>query len=250
MESWQVGVAAVALFVAFMLQGAVGFGAGLIVVPIMLWARIELPEAVSILLMNVAAHAAWGTWRLREIIPWRATGAIAVMRAFAAPLGLWAMVSLDTEGLTLTKQVVGGAILAIVLVQWFARVKPRQRIDPLWAPVASAASGAMAAGIGMGGPPVVLWTMAHDWPAQKSRAFLWSLFLSWVPVHVPILLWWYGQRVIEPMILGLIATPIGVVGGLLGERIGQRLNRHRLRIAAYLVLIAIAAGSIVSAFFG
>ena len=31
---------------------------------------------------------------------------------------------------------------------------------------------------GMGGPVMVLWVLAHDWPMNKARAFLFFLFTT------------------------------------------------------------------------
>ena len=35
-------------------------------------------------------------------------------------------------------------------------------------------SGVLAGLCGMGGPPLVLWAMAHDWPTQRIRGFLFA----------------------------------------------------------------------------
>jgi uncharacterized membrane protein YfcA len=178
------------------------------------------------------------------MVPWKSTGAIAGIRVLAVPVGLWAMVSLDASGLALTKQVIGGVLAAIVLVQWVAKVKPKDSLHPGWLPLAAFTSGVMASAVGMGGPPVVLWTMAHDWPSAKSRAFLWSLFLTWAPVHLPVLAYWYGDRAVGAMGLGLVMIPAVLAGSRIGEWLGKGLNRDRLRVAAYGALLAIAASSI------
>ena len=60
--------------------------------------------------------------------------------------------------------------------------------------LAGMASGYMAGAFGMGGPPLVLWTMAHDWPAKKSRAFLWSNYLVFMPIQSCLLLWLFGWK--------------------------------------------------------
>jgi hypothetical protein len=52
-------------------------------------------------------------------------------------------------------------------------------LDFTGAQIAFAAAALGLAGIcGMGGPPLVLWAMAHDWPADKVRAFLFACFAA------------------------------------------------------------------------
>ena len=48
--------AAAAVGCASVLQSAVGFGAGLFAIPILVWLGLSLPEAIAVLLGVVAVH--------------------------------------------------------------------------------------------------------------------------------------------------------------------------------------------------
>ncbi len=48
MDTTQIILVSVALVSACALQGAVGFGAGLFAIPLMVWAGVDLPSAIMI----------------------------------------------------------------------------------------------------------------------------------------------------------------------------------------------------------
>ncbi len=245
MHPWQVITLAVALSGAFALQGAVGFGAGLVAIPLLLWAGFGLPESIAAVLVVGIVQTAWNCWQYRGHIAWRSTLTIAALRLSMLPAGYWLMTKLDDAGRGLAKQVVGVTLVAIVLVMWLAKIKPRDKVHWAWVPTASITSGLMAGAIGMGGPPVVLYSMAHDWPAARARAFLWLLFLTWMPCQLALLLAVEGGGVAHVSAWSLLATPLVLVATRLGNRLGDRLNRRRLRVATFALLLVLAVASIV-----
>jgi uncharacterized membrane protein YfcA len=131
-------------------------------------------------------------------------------------------------------------------MQTGVRIAPRERLPFIWDLLAFALSGVMLGMIAMGGPPVVLWLMAHDWGARKTRAFMAALFLLAAPVQVALLWWKLGAEVADAFLCGLGMSPLVVAGSLLGIRLGNRLDRQRLRRAILLFLFLTALVSLAS----
>ena len=107
----------------------------------------------------------------------------------------------------------------------------------------------MAGAIGMGGPPVVLYSMAHDWPAARARAFLWLLFLTWMPCQLAMLLAIEGEGVTHVSLWSVAVIPLVLIATRLGNRAGDRLDRRRLRIATFALLLVLAAMSVAGPIF-
>jgi len=233
------------LFVAMVLQGAVGFGSGLLAIPLMLWAGIELPIAIATLPGAVCVQTAYNTWRYRVHLPWSKVGGMTVMRILGLPAGLILLVLLAGQTLDTAKQVIGVTLLIVLGVQWFAKIQPREHLHWAWTPLVGGLSGIMAGAIGMGGPPLVLWVMAHDWPSRTSRAYLWLQFLLVMPPQSALLIYQFGWPVAQAIGLGFAAAPLVIFGAQIGEKLGERLDRHRLRQAAFGLLVIIAVTSIV-----
>ena len=250
MLAQQVPLVCLALFAAFTLQSTVGFGGGLVSIPILLFAGFELPAAVAISLVAGFVHTAYNCYRFRAHIPWPYAIPMILYRIPMLPIGLYLMTLINDAGQSLAKQVVGAAVGLSVLIQLFARVKPRESIHPAFLPLAATTSGLSAATIGMGGPPLVLWIMAHDWPANRSRACLWSLFITWIPLQLAALILieyrFDGPPVAAASAWTLAFIPVIFVATLFGNFLGKRLNRTRLRFFAYAMLLIIAAVAIAS----
>ena len=246
----QVPYVTAALFLAFTLQSTVGFGGGLVAIPILLLAGFSLPQAVAISLVAGFVHTAYNCYRYREHIPWRFVWPMFLYRAPVLPLGLYLMTLITEAGQSLAKQVVGAAVGVAVLIQLFARVQPRDHLHPALLPLAASTSGLSAATIGMGGPPLVLWIMAHDWPANRSRACLWTLFITWIPLQLAAMIametFMHTTPVAALAAWTLAFIPVILLATLFGNAIGKRLNRNRLRFFAYALLLVIAAVAITS----
>jgi len=239
---------AVALFLALglALQSAVGFGCGLFAIPLMLWVGLPLPVAIAVTLAGVFGQTAWNTWQYREHVPWRLTWPMMTLRAVSMPVGVWLLGLLAEQSQSRVKLTVGLILMLVLGIQWFLKVKPRHHVAAGWTGLAGVTSGLMAGLLGMGGPPVVLWVMGHDWPGKRARAFLWATFLQLMPLQMAIIIWKFGQPVTEGLLAGALMLPVSVAASTLGLKLGERLSRQRLRVAAFGLLIFIALSMVVS----
>ena len=96
----------------------------------------------------------------------------------------------------------------------------------------------------MGGPPLVLWAMAQDWPSRKSRVFLWSTFLLVMPLQLGLLAFAFSWPAVHAFGIGVALSPLIIIAAMVGGWLGDLLDRHRLRIIAFSLLVLIALSAI------
>ena len=215
----------------------------------MVWAGVGLPSAIAVVIGGVVVQTGWNLYRYRDHVRVRDTLPLFFLRVLALPVGIVLLGVLVSYGPGRVKQAIGLMLLLVLALQWVLKVRPRERVGWGWTVLAGCASGLTAGLVGMGGPPVVLWVMAHDWPAKRARAFLWATFLMLVPVNAGLLVWKFGGGMGWPMLLGLCLAPLVVVGSEAGMRAGGLMSRQRLRVAAFGLLVLLALGSLLGPLF-
>jgi uncharacterized membrane protein YfcA len=236
---------ALILLVSSVLQGAMGFASGLFGIPLLMLTGISLPEAVAISLVASAVQNCTAAWKLRQEIDFRLALRPMLLRFATLPLGTLALWLIGDENKGIANQLVGGVVLVILLVQWTFRVTPQPRIHPAWEWLAFSTAGFLLGICGMGGPPMVLWVMAHDWPMARGRALLFFLFASGLPLQALLLWLAFGNEILQAMLLGLAAMPVLIVGIYLGLALSKVIPDHVFRWLATGVLVLIAVSSIV-----
>jgi uncharacterized membrane protein YfcA len=239
-------VAATALIVtvAAALQSAVGFGMGLVTVPLLLWTGRTLPEAVAVLFGASVVQTAYGTWMSRRDIPWRTTIGLVSVQWLCLPLGLWGMAALTSAGPERVKQFVGVAVAAMLVLRAVLRPTPREQVHAGWGVLASSLSGFLAGLVGMGGPPIVLFALAHDWQKDRFRGFLWATFLMVLPAAAALLAWRFGPSVLLWALLGVAMAPVLWIGSRMGLSLSTHWDAPRLRRAATALLVVVVLWSV------
>ncbi len=231
-------------FVSAVVQGSVGFAAGMIGVPMFLLFGIELPEAVAFALVSSVVSNFSGAWQMRKDFVWQEAWLPMLLRLAAQPLGIvtlmWAAQYKD-----FASQLVGIVLLALLGVQQLWKVEPQKSLHPLWMWIAMPLSGYFFGLCSMGGPPLVMWVAAHRWSPAKMRAFMFFVFGSGL---IPQAIWLCvsgGQRAVNAILLGSLAVPILLLGAQLGLFIGHRLPEHRLRFLTFWLLVLLGISAIV-----
>ena len=221
------------------LQSAIGFGGGLVAIPIMLLAGVPAPQAIVMSYMGSLVQAGWGWYRHRDAVPWRATLPMFFLRLATLPLGIWLLVIFVRTDPGRIKQLVGVILLVALAIQWI-KVTPRAHVHWCWTLLAGATSGVGAGMIGVGGPQMVLWLMAHDWPNNRVRTFLWILFVQTIPFYVVMMGYQFGRPIAGAVVIGLMYAPLVVLASIVGLYVGHTMSRKVLRICIYLTLVVIA----------
>lgn len=236
-------LAASILFVASAVQSIIGFAFNLLAVPLLIWGGLDLAQAVALTSVPILVQVSIATWKLRAEVPWREVLPASAIRFVTLPVGISLLYLINSFNPGTVKQFVGAMLLLILAAQRWIHVTPKERLHPAWDLLAFGLSGIMLGVLAMGGPPVVLWLMAHDWSALKTRAFMVALFLMAAPVQLGLLYWKLGDEVADFFLYGLLMTPLVIAGSLAGIRLGNRLDKERLRrlILFFLFLTGLAS---------
>ena len=240
----QVIFAVAALFLGAMLQGAVGFGYGLFIIPVLLWVRVPLTQSMAMVVVASLIQSAIAVAKLRHHVPWRAALPAGSLRAAMILPGVMLLRRLAEASMGEIRLVVGCIVLAAVAMEWVGRGKVRPSLHPGWGLAAFSASGVLFGTCGMGGPPLVLWAMAHEWSNRTIRAFLYAVFLMTMPVG--LVLWFAvrGEPVLWGALTGALMFPVVILGAVTGMKIGDRWSKPVLRRIVYGLLIVIAVNAI------
>lgn len=232
------------LLASSVLQGAVGFASGLFGIPLLMLTGIALPEAVAISLVASAVQNGTAAWQLRREIDYRGALRPMLIRFATLPLGALALWWLGSESKDTASQLVGVVVLGIVAAQWLLGTTPQQRLHPAWEWLTFSLAGFLLGLCGMGGPPMALWVLAHDWPMNRARAFLYYLFVTGLPLQALLLWVFFGRDILWAMLLGLAAVPVLFAGIYAGLALSRLIPERILRAAATTVLVLIAVSAI------
>jgi uncharacterized membrane protein YfcA len=224
-------------------QSAVGFGYAMFATPLLIWVGIPLPSAITLVATCSLLQAAIGARTLHAAVPWRLALTASAVGFAGLMLGLMLLKRLVALDVTLIRAVIGGILCVLVAVQLRWRPHPTPRLPWGWGGVAFFGSGVLAGICGMGGPPVVMWAMAHDWSNQKTRGFLFAVFATSIPLQLLLLSVTFGVSILTNAALGLAYLPLVALGSAMGLPVGNRMGKARLRRVAFAILLAIGISS-------
>ena len=224
-------------------QSAVGFGFALFAAPPLVWLGIPLPDVIAMVATSSIFQSAIGARHLRAAVPWRLSLIATAFRLVSVIAGLWLLKRLAVLNADQVKMVVGSILCLLVAIQFFCRPHPVERTHWAWAGLALVASGLLAGVSGMGGPPLVLWAMAHNWSTEKTRGFLFAVFATSIPVQIFLMCLTFGVDMLWNVAAGAAFLPLVYLGSAIGLPIGNRIPKERLRRIAYAILLIIGAGA-------
>ncbi len=245
-SSHDLAVIGLIMTVGSIVQGAVGFASGLMGVPLLVLCGFSLLDAmvinfVSTSVQNTAgAVQLWSHLEPPELIwpnVWRCVG---------MPLGVLALGAAGGFDPSRIRQIVGLVLLVSVVLVAGLRIRPRDRVPPLWLFVAFLSSGFLNGFASIGGAPMVLYVNALTWSAAKSRGFLFFCSAVIIPFTGLMLVWQFGAAASHPAMAALMVMPPVLVGLWAGLKLGHRLDKHVFRRLTYSLLIAIAITAIAS----
>lgn len=243
-------IAALALCVGFAaaVQTALGFGFGLVLVPLLLALGRTLPEAVAITLGASLWQTTLGLYAVRAEIRWKAALPLALGQWIALPIGLAAMELLASGGPGRVKQGVGIVLLAVLTMRLVADPAPRDEVPRSWTLAAALSSGVLSGAVGMGGPPLVLLALAQRFSPDRYRAYLWEQFLMITPVQLAVLTARFGASSLIAFATGAALAPALYLGTRAGRAISARWDSTRLARGAIAMLYLLAIFSMLAPF--
>ena len=227
-------IAAAVVLVGGVMRGFAGFGSAMLFAPIFavmttpahmvpLVVTLEFPVGVM-LFLETRRQAEWSF-----VVP------MAIAAVIAMPLGIWLLVSVDQQLLTIVISILILVFVAILVTGWRYR-GPRPL--PLTLGI-GAASGTMMATSSVGGPPVLLYMLAADHPAATIRAnvvayFFVTLFMLMAMVFAA------APTALGAIIDGLALYPPMIAGVWVGSRLAGRSNERVYRMICYGFIVAAA----------
>lgn len=246
MDLQQLLIAVAVVMFAAGVQSAVGFGAGMIIVPVLIWVGLPIEHALALMSGAVFAQLSVKLWTYRREVPWQEVlwpmGAARLLGYAPGFALLWLLANQDTS---VVKQSVGAMVLLALGLQLGLRVKPRKRLAQGWAWLAGTSGGMTAGAVGMGGPPLVLWVVAHDWPNKKARLYLWASFWILMPLQLTVLVILFEPiEQLKLICVGLATLPVALVGMSCGLWVGHRIPKRELRGAMIVLLLILGLTSL------
>lgn len=240
MEINEILLQAVILCFASFVQSAVGFAYSLFANSLLLLTGLSLPETVMITSLTSKLQSGLMLGSLWRHAAWRKTLPFSAVCLVILPAGIFLLRAWAALDLKLIKAGMGLLVLATLALQICWRVKPRPNLHWGWGALASASSGVLSGLANIGGPPLVLWVHAHDWPPERSRITVMAVTLPLAPFQLIMMFMVFGLEVMPSWVQLAVLSPAVILGVYLGLTAGKYLSRHRLRQIAYFLLAVIA----------
>lgn len=226
-----------ASFIAGLLDTVVGFGGGLLLLPIL---AIIFTEYDAVIL-SALIPLGWNSVRivmLRRIIELRSLGYFLVGIMPGLVIGTLLLERIDAGALR-----VGIGILLIVLglyhtVRLYVELPFPKLSERILFPIVGLVGGIVSALFGAGNGPLQSWSMAATgvMPAVASAV---NGVLGMVTGGVRLLLyWWKGILIDVPWIAGLLGVAAAAAGGIVGVRMSRRNIDSTIRLVIGLAIVA------------
>ena len=247
MELLNILTVGVVIGFAALIQSAVGFGFLLFATPLILWIGFPLPAVVMLVSTCSTLQAALGTQHLRATVPWRLTFTATGVRLIAVIIGLFLLKKIVNLEAHYIKLVVGSIVGLIVIVKLLLRPQLKEKMHWGWAGFTFIVSGLLSGICGIGGPPLVLWSTAQNWPTNKTRAFLFAVLAISTPVQIVLLGLTFGAALFKYVAIGVAFFPVAYLGSAVGLPIGNRMRKKRHRLIVDVILLLVAASTVLGA---
>ncbi len=248
MDLFSLIACALILGLASFIQSAVGFAYALFATPLLVWIGIPLQQVIVIVAVGSIIQSLVGVKTLHAAVPWK-TVILSVLLNFTGLTGglliLRRIIRMDFRYILLT---VGAAVCMLVLMQLLFRIKPVTKVHWAYTVLAFSLSGVFSGTVGMGGPPMVLWVMAHDWNPAKVKGFYFANFMLFIPVMIVMMYLLPGFGPLNrPVLTALAFFPVIVTGGFLGLRASRKMSSGTLYHLTSVFLLLTGVSAMISA---
>ncbi len=217
------------ILLASILQTSTGFGFSIMATPFLLMI-FEPKEAIQInLLLSLVISAALiknirkevNTGILKRLIRGSLPG---------LPIGIIIFLLMDTGKLKVGISVVILTLTFMLMLKF--RFKTTTRRDYL----VGGLSGLLTTGIGMPGPPLLLYFSGTNMPKAQLRATTLAFYLFIYSVSLVIQIVFAGTNQVVWK-ASIMALPLVALGLYFGQLLFHRINQHYFRIFTYIILL-------------
>jgi uncharacterized membrane protein YfcA len=233
-------VVLVAVALAGLLRGFVGFGAALISVPI--FSLVLGPHAA------IAVNAVMGLPAVFQLLPEAIRRAerpvvlpICVATFLAAPVGTWALVAVDPALMTVAISALVLLMVGVLASGW--RLTGRIGMGKL---IAAGVAGGLVQGVaGIGGPPVVTVALSRPGEPSQQRANVLALMTA-VALSSILPLLYHGLFTRQTVITALLLIPFYSIATALGARYFAHGGQRHYRQAALATLATVGVATLIA----
>ncbi|MFC1765955.1 sulfite exporter TauE/SafE family protein [Planctomycetota bacterium] len=234
------------LSLASFLQGIAGFGFSLVALPLILSLNGGSPvEAITITIINSTLQRLMSMKKLGGHVDWKELYPVFPFGLFGLVIGIGLLYVLSNVDKSVFKQAVGILILSILFIKWFLKVKPTDTFKRGWGMFAAGISGVLTGFANIGGPPIVMWALSHNWRQEKMRITVIAFTICFVPLQLLLLWIAFGNTMLPMFLKSLIYFPFVLLGTWLGLLIGNRMNVVATRTVMYVILMIICLALII-----
>lgn len=231
-------LAALAVGLAGTVRGFAGFGAALIMAPVLallygVTAAVPMMSAMEVPALIQIARIA------RRETNWRNTGPMAAMAVAAIPVGAAVLVTVDPE---LMRRGISVIVLVLVAIMAVGGLPPFRRTRPRDI-ATSAVAGVMGGATGIGGPPLILYFLATGEPAKQLRGDLFGYFLVTSLVGL-VTFFSYGLFTLQTVTIGLLLSVPYMLGMRLGSKLFPLASERTFRWIALVILAGVGVGTL------
>jgi len=210
-----------------------GFGSGLLCIPL-LALRLEAETFVPAFLLCMFLINARLVYKARGHVQWAHVSWLLAGAALAAPLGVYLLKVVSTG----TISVVVGALAISLGLMYLVGIKVPIGSDRLTRLGLGGVSGMLAGMSSAGGPPVVIYALAREWPKDRFRGSLMAYFLC-LAVFVIAMYVVGGYFTAEAMGYAASGFVPMVLAAVLGSWLKTRTDEKRFRTLVLWLLILV-----------
>ena len=224
------------LFVCSFVQTVAGFAFSLFAIPLLLLCGFDLPSSVVISMTGSMLQRLLLVHKCRNCIDWKPLFKMYPLAIGGLIIGIVALKRAALLDQDTIKMIFGVIILLAVGMRLFVRVEPRDSVPFHISGLAAFFSGLLNGFANIGGPPMVLWVLAHKWPKDRLRATIPAFTLLMIPVQV-ILLWiGFGLPIIVKIAESLLFFPVILAAVFAGNVCSHKLSTAKVRVIIIILL--------------
>jgi uncharacterized membrane protein YfcA len=230
---WCVG----ALVLAGFVQGALGFGFGMVAMAL-LPLSLSVKEASPLVVLFTLPLVLIAFYVHRRHFQWRDGWLLVLGTCAGVPLGV-RLLSIASGAVLL--RLLGGVLLVFAAYELLSHHKPHLKATlPRWsaAPI-GVLSGATSGAFNAGGPPLVAYAYAQSWNRERIVALLQVVFTVGAALRMATMM---NDGLFTPLLLHLAvwaALPV-LLALLAGTALLRRISTEKLRPGVFLFIAAIA----------
>lgn len=236
------------IFFASLVQSTIGFGFGIIAVPLLTTFYLVPEIALPLSATTAVTQSLYGVIRFRKLIRVKEILVYSLCCNTGMVAGVFSLRALTRFNSDLFGIIIGSILLILISLRLFLRIQPRDSVPWYWGATALLIGGFICGLAGVGGPIIVLWVMAHKWDNDRIRVTLWSVFLLMTVLQ--IFAYWlaFGNIAIRGVLSGLIVLPVVLAASFIGIFTGSKLKDKSLNVFITILVVLISVYSITKPF--